>query len=49
MNIKYRYLKDGLDLVSLAGQGLGRQSLFYPEGKIQKWDFYNVYWSLGVI
>lgn len=36
MNIKYRYLKDGLDLDSLAGQGLRRLSLFQPEAKIQK-------------
>lgn len=39
MNIKYRYLKDGLDLDSLAGQGLRRLSLFQPEAKIQKWVF----------
>lgn len=38
MNIKYRYLKDGLCLDSLAGQGLGWVCLLQAEAKIQRWE-----------
>ena len=36
IDIKYRSLKDGLDLDSLAGEGLGRLSLIQAEAKIQR-------------
>lgn len=38
MDIKCRSSKDGLDLDRLAGQDLGRLSLFQAEAEIQRWE-----------
>lgn len=38
MDMKCRSLKDGLALDSLAGEGLGRLSLFQAEAKFQRWE-----------